>query len=207
MIKPARPHPEHNRTSDTILQTAGTGSGNPYKGFPNLFRPFFPPFALSYPHILRSLYLPSDDVRERKRKSRPHTPHALTITPVTVSDGVRVERTAQGTRIPDARREHDGRNHHRRLLAPRPADGMEHVRRRGTRRPAYGRNPPYPWRPPRPCPYPRIVVATVTPIPLSDIERTSCGLCGTVRSHGRPIPGHVLTREESIWLQPFASWS
>lgn len=46
-----------------------------------------------------------------------------------------------------------------------------------------------------------------TPIPLSDIVRVSCGLCGTVRSHGRPIPGHVLTREESIWLQPFASWS
>lgn len=44
-------------------------------------------------------------------------------------------------------------------------------------------------------------------IPLSDIVRVSCGLCGTVRSHGRPIPGHVLTREESIWLQPFASWS
>lgn len=43
--------------------------------------------------------------------------------------------------------------------------------------------------------------------PLSDIVRVSCGLCGTVRSHGRPIPGHVLTREESIWLQPFASWS
>lgn len=49
--------------------------------------------------------------------------------------------------------------------------------------------------------------AIITSIPLSDIERTSCGLCGTVRSHGRPIPGHVLTREESIWLQPFASWS
>ena len=50
-------------------------------------------------------------------------------------------------------------------------------------------------------------MARVLRIPLSDIERTSCGLCGTVRSHGRPIPGHVLTREESIWLQPFASWS
>lgn len=50
-------------------------------------------------------------------------------------------------------------------------------------------------------------MARVLRIPLSDIVRVSCGLCGTVRSHGRPIPGHVLTREESIWLQPFASWS
>ena len=143
MIKPTRPHPEHNRTSDTILQTAGTGRWNPYKGFPNLFRPFFPPFALLI--SLRSPCLPPNDVRKRKRNV-PHAPHALTITPVTVSDGVHVERTAQGTRIPDARREHDGRNHHhRRLLAPRPADGMEHVRRRGTRRPAYGRAPPCRW--------------------------------------------------------------
>lgn len=50
-------------------------------------------------------------------------------------------------------------------------------------------------------------MARVLRIPLSDIVRVSCGLCGTVRSHGRPVPGHVLTREESIWLQPFASWS
>ena len=100
---------------------------------------------------------------ETKKENRLHTPHALTITPVTVSDGVHVERTAQGTRIPDARREHDGRNHHhRRLLAPRPADGMEHVRRRGTRRPAYGRNPPYPQRisagPPTPATRDAVVV-------------------------------------------------
>ena len=46
---------------------------------------------------------------ETKKENRLHTPHALTITPVTVSDVVHVERTAQGTRIPDARREHDGR--------------------------------------------------------------------------------------------------
>ena len=52
-----------------------------------------------------------------------------------------------------------------------------------------------------------LLMARVLRIPLSDIVRVSCGLCGTVRSHGRPIPGHVLTREESIWLQPFASWS
>ena len=146
MIKPTRPHPNITEHPIPSYRRPEQDDGNPYKGFPNLFRPFFPPFALSYPHILRSLCLPSDDVRERKRKSRPHTPHALTITPVTVSDVVHVERTAQGTRIPDARREHDGRNHHhRRLLAPRPADGMEHVRRRGTRRPAYGRAPPCRW--------------------------------------------------------------
>ena len=48
-----------------------------------------------------------------------------------------------------------------------------------------------PRRPPRPCPYPRIVGAANTPIPLSNIERTSYGLSG----NGFPVrdfaPGHV----------------
>ena len=144
MIKPARPHPEHNRTSDTILQTAGTGRRKPIQGFPEPVPAVFS--SLCAPHIPAALMPPVQRRSETKKENRLHTPHALTITPVTVSDVVHVERTAQGTRIPDARREHDGRNHHRRLLAPRPADGMEHVRRRGTRRPAYGRNPPYPTR-------------------------------------------------------------
>ena len=143
MIKPTRPHPEHNRTSDTILQTAGTGRRKPIQGFPEPVPAVFS--SLCAPHIPAALMPPVQRRSETKKENRLHTPHALTITPVTVSDVVHVERTAQGTRIPDARREHDGRNHHhRRLLAPRPADGMEHVRRRGTRRPAYGRNPPYP---------------------------------------------------------------
>ena len=48
----------------------------------------------------------------------------------------------------------------------------------------------------------------ITSIPLSDIERMSCGLSGN-ESPVKDcfVPGHVLTREESIWLQPFASWS
>ena len=142
MIKPTRPHPEHNRTSDTILQTAGTGRRKPIQGFPEPVPAVFS--SLRAPHIPAAPCLPSNDVRKRKRNV-PHAPHALTITPVTVSDEVHVERTAQGTRIPDARREHDGRNHHRRLLAPRPADGMEHVRRVGAGRPAYGRAPPCRW--------------------------------------------------------------
>ena len=143
MIKPARPHPEHNRTSDTLLQTAGTGRRKPIQGFPEPVPAVFPPFALLI--SLRPSCLPSNDVRKRKRKtgSTRHTPSQSP--PVTVSDVVHVERTAQGTRIPDARREHDGRNHHhRRLLALRTADGMEHVRRRGTSRPTYGREPPRP---------------------------------------------------------------
>lgn len=144
MIKPARPHPEHNRTSDTILQTAGTGRRKPIQGFPEPVPAVFS--SLCAPHIPAALMPPVQRRSETKKENRLHTPHALTITPVTVSDVVHVERTAQGTRIPDARREHDGRNHHhRRLLAPRPADGMEHVRRRGTSRPAYGRAPPCRW--------------------------------------------------------------
>ena len=142
MIKPARPHPEHNRTSDTILQTAGTGRRKPIQGFPEPVPAVFSsPLRSSYPcgpHASRPTTFGNE-------KGKP-APHALTITPVTVSDVVHVERTAQGTRIPDARREHDGRNHHhRRLLAPRPADGMEHVRRVDTCRPAYGRAPPCRW--------------------------------------------------------------
>lgn len=123
MIKPTRPHPEHNRTSDTILQTAGTGRRKPIQGFPEPVPAVFS--SLCAPHIPAALMPPVQRRSETKKENRLHTPHALTITPVTVSDVVHVERTAQGTRIPDARREHDGRNHHhRRLLAPRPADGI-----------------------------------------------------------------------------------
>lgn len=45
-------------------------------------------------------------------------------------------------------------------------------------------------------------MARVLRIPLSDIVRVSCGLCGTVRSHGRPIPGHVLTRRNPYGCNP-----
>ena len=145
MIKPARPHPEHNRTSDTILQTAGTGRRKPIQGFPEPVPAVFSSLRpLVSPYL--AVLMPPVQRRSETKKEEP-SPHAACPHnhPVTVSDVVHVERTAQGTRIPDARREHDGRNHHhRRLLAPRPADGIEHVRRRGTRRPAYGRNPPYP---------------------------------------------------------------
>ena len=48
-----------------------------------------------------------------------------------------------------------------------------------------------PWRPPRPCPYPRIVGAANTPIPLSNIAHTSSGLSGNGFPVRDFVPRHV----------------
>lgn len=54
-------------------QTAGAGRWTPYKGFPNLFRPFFVLFSPLHP-ILSVIRMFPDQRRSRTgKKSRPHT--------------------------------------------------------------------------------------------------------------------------------------